>query len=59
MATDTKAAELTATFIQDKKTDKMYRFTPEDGTEFAGSIYVPHATMPEGTTKAVVTVRFE
>ena len=60
MATDTKAAGLTATFNQDKETDNTFRFTAKaDAATFAGSIYVPKALMPEGTTKAIVTVRFE
>ncbi len=60
MTSTTGIKELKAAFTQDKETDNNYRFAgkPVDGS-FAGSLYIPKALMPSGTTKAVVTVVFE
>ena len=51
---------ITTTFDYNKETDANYRFGAKPSTGgVAGSIYVPKSAMPAGTTKAIVTVRFE
>lgn len=47
-------------FVVDKETDNNFRLVPEDKSgDVTGSLYVRKGSMPEGTSRAVVTVVLE